>query len=200
VLLDIEGRKRIEAERDAAHALLRKIVDAVPGVVYAKDLQGRMLVANRGTAELVGKPASFFIGKTDAEFLDDLEQARAVMETDRRVMETGQAEQVEEAVRLPNGTHALWLSTKAPLRDAEGRVVGLIGSSVEISERKRAEDELRRSDQRKSEFLAMLSHELRNPLAVVAAASNSSDEFSLAAQPLSVRWRSRADSPINWPG
>lgn len=164
VLMDIEARRRVEGERDAAHALMRTVVEAVPGVVYAKDLQGRMLVGNRGVAELIGKPPSFFIGRTDAEFLDDAEQARLVMATDRRIMDTGQVEQLEEAVRLPDGTPALWLSTKAPMRDAEGRVIGLIGSSVDISQRKRAEDAIRESDQRKSEFLAVLSHELRNPL------------------------------------
>jgi PAS domain S-box-containing protein len=167
VLLDIENRRRVEAERDAAHALLRTVVEAVPGVVYAKDLQGRMLLANRGAAQLIGKSAAEFIGRTDAEFLEDAEQARIIMATDRRVMDTGQPEQVEEAVRLPDGTASLWLSTKAPMRDADGRVIGLIGSSVDISQRKHVEDAVRDSDQRKSDFLAVLSHELRNPLAPI---------------------------------
>jgi PAS domain S-box-containing protein len=143
VLLDIEERRRVEAERDQANALLRAFIEAVPGVVYAKDRDGRMLVANRGTAELVGKPPEFFIGKTDAEFLQDPQEAAAVMATDRRIMQSGQAEQVEEQVRLADGTAAWWLSTKAPMRDAEGRVIGLIGSSVDITERKRQQETAR---------------------------------------------------------
>ncbi len=167
VLIDISARRQAQAERDAAHALLRTIVDAVPGVVYAKDRAGRMLVANRGTAELVGKPPERFLGCTDLEFLEDPVQAQAVMANDRRIMDSGVAEQVEEDVRLPDGTPARWLSTKAPLRDAAGQVIGLIGSSVDISERKRTEEALRESDRRKGEFLAVLSHELRNPLAPI---------------------------------
>ncbi len=143
VLLDIEERRRTEAERDQATALLRTFIEAVPGVVYAKDAEGRMLVANRGTAELIGKPPEEFLGKTDAEFLSDPAQGAAVMANDRRIMASGQTEQIEEEVQRPGGTPAYWLSTKAPLRDASGRVVGLIGSSVDISERKREQERAR---------------------------------------------------------
>ncbi|MBY0339459.1 MAG: PAS domain-containing protein [Acetobacteraceae bacterium] len=143
VLLDIEGRRATEAERDRVAALLAAVMESVPGVVYAKDREGRILVANRGTAELIGRPPEAFLGRTDAEFLDDPAEAAAVMANDRRIMENGEAEQVEEEVRLADGTPAVWLSTKAPLRDREGHVVGLVGSSVDITARKRAERQLR---------------------------------------------------------
>jgi PAS domain S-box-containing protein len=139
VLLDMEERRAIKAERDQATALLRTFADAVPGVVYAKDRQGRMVVANRGTTELIGKPPELYLGKTDAEFLDDKEQAAAVMATDERIMSSGVAEQLEEQVSLPDGTRVLWLSTKVPLRDGAGEVVGLVGSSIDITARKEIE-------------------------------------------------------------
>ncbi|WP_241667261.1 PAS domain-containing protein [Muricoccus nepalensis] len=148
VLLDLEPRRSLEAERDRSVALLRAFVAAVPGVVYAKDREGRMLVANEGVAALVGKPLDDILGRTDAEFLDDHDQAAAVARTDRRIMESGQAEQVEEAVSLPDGTPAVWLSTKAPFWDGVGNVVGLIGSSVDITARTRAEARLRESEAR----------------------------------------------------
>ncbi|HSW18839.1 MAG TPA: PAS domain-containing protein [Ramlibacter sp.] len=167
VLMDISDRRRAEAERDESNALLRAILEAVPGLVYAKDLEGRMLLANRGTAEVIGMPHADFLGRTDLQFLADARQAKVVMATDRRVMDSGETEQVEEEVLLSDGTPALWLSTKAPLLNAEGDVVGLVGASIDISERKRSEEALRESDRRKSEFLAVLSHELRNPLAPI---------------------------------
>ncbi len=170
VLLDIEARRRMESERDTASALLRAFVDAVPGVVYAKDRAGRLLVANAGTAQLIGKPLEAVLGKTDAEFLDDPVQAAAVMENDRRIMAGGGVEQLEETVSFPDGRRAVWLSTKAPFHDASGRIIGLVGASLDITARKNAEDELREADRRKDEFLAMLSHELRNPLAPVVTA------------------------------
>lgn len=144
VLLDIDGRRTAEDERDRLNELLRIFTAAVPGVVYAKDLEGRMLVANRGTADLIGKPPEFFIGKTDLEFLDDQEQARTLMETDRRIMQSNVSEQIEEQVNLADGSAAIWLSTKAPLLDASGDVIGLIGSSIDVTARKKS----RRSGQR----------------------------------------------------
>lgn len=137
-------RDEIQAQRALArtHDVLRGFTDAVPGVIYAKDRDGRMLFANDGAADLVGKAKSELIGKTDAEFLDDLTQAEAVMANDRRVMETGTSEHIEEEVRLANGAAAIWLSTKAPLLNPERVVTGIIGLSVDISAQKATEAEL----------------------------------------------------------
>jgi PAS domain S-box-containing protein len=139
ILLDIDARRTAEVARDRATALLRTFTEAVPGVVYAKDRQGRMLVANRGTTELIGKPPEFYLGKTDAEFLDDPAQAQAIIATDQRIMASGVGETIEEAVTLPNGKAAVWLSTKAPLLGDAGEVIGLIGSSVDVTARKQAQ-------------------------------------------------------------
>lgn len=160
VLLDIEQRRKMEAERDRALGLLRTFTEAVPGVVYAKDRDGRMLVANRGAAELIGMPLEAVIGKTDLEFLDDKEQAEIVMRNDRRIMDAGVPEQIEEEIRLPDGTPAVWLSTKSPLRGSDGEVIGLIGASVDITSRREAEDRER--------LLALeVDHRAKNMLAVV---------------------------------
>jgi PAS domain S-box-containing protein len=148
VLLDVESRRAVEQERDQALTLLRTFTNAVPGVVYAKDRDGRMLAANRGTSELVGKPLPDVIGRTDAEFLDDAEQAALVMANDRRIMDSGEVEQLEEEISFPDGSRAVWLSTKAPLLDNDGKVVGLVGSSVDITERKEVQARLAESEAR----------------------------------------------------
>jgi PAS domain S-box-containing protein len=142
-VIDIDERRAAEDALRHANALLGAVMEAVPGVVYAKDREGRMLAANRGTTDLVGKPLAEIIGRTDREFLDDEDQAAIVEANDRRIMADDRPEVVEEVVNLPDGTGATWLSTKAPFRDAAGTVVGLVGSSIDISERKRAEEALR---------------------------------------------------------
>lgn len=144
VLLDIEARRAIQAERDRATALLRTFAEAIPGVAYAKDRDGRLLIANAGAVALFGKPLDSIVGRTEAEFLENKAQAEVVMANDRRIMEAGLTEQVEEAVSLPDGTPAFWLSTKAPFRNNAGEVVGLVAASVDITARKQAEAVLAR--------------------------------------------------------
>jgi PAS domain S-box-containing protein len=152
ILLDIQPRRDAEAERDCATALLEMVIEAVPGVVYAKDREGRLLLGNRGTSELLGKPPALYLSRTDVEVLGNPAEAEEIMANDRRIMESGVSEQIEELVQRADGTPAVWLSTKAPLRDARGEVIGLIGSSVDITERKAAVVALR-ADQARLRFL-----------------------------------------------
>jgi PAS domain S-box-containing protein len=142
-VIDIDERREAEDALRSAKTLLEAVMEAVPGVVYAKDRDGRMVAANRGTVELVGKPLAEILARTDVEFLDDPVQGEAVMANDARVMAENRTEALEEEVTYPDGRRAIWLSTKAPFRDAGGAVIGLIGSSLDITERKRAEDQLR---------------------------------------------------------
>ncbi|MDG2520634.1 PAS domain-containing protein [Caulobacter segnis] len=148
VLMDVGERRRIREERDRAQGLLSTFVEAVPGVVYAKDRQGRLLIGNRGTTELIGKPAEDYIGRTDAEILEDAVQAAEVMATDERIMASGRSEQLEEEINFPDGRRAVWLSTKSPLRDNAGKVVGLVGASLDITDRKDAEAAHREVEER----------------------------------------------------
>ncbi|WP_293678732.1 PAS domain-containing protein [uncultured Phenylobacterium sp.] len=149
-------------ELEASNSLLRRLMESVPGVVYAKDREGRFLAGNAGTSELLGKRYEDFIGRTDLEVLEDKAEAAALMANDRRIMETGIAEQLEEQVTFPDGTTALWLSTKAPLRDQDDRILGLIGSSVDVTDRRRAEEQ-------RSLLVHELNHRVKNTLAVVQA-------------------------------
>lgn len=160
VLVDIDDRRRTEEALAQANHLLRTFMEAVPGVIYAKDRDGRLLVGNRGTANLLGHEFEDFVGRTDAELLEDQDEAAALMANDRRIMETGVTEQLEERVTLPDGSEAWWHSTKAPLRDSSGRVIGLIGSSVDITER-------RRSEEHRDLLVNELNHRVKNTLAVV---------------------------------
>lgn len=139
VLIDIDERLRVQAERDQAQALLRSFVEAAPGVMYAKDRQGRLLIGNSGTTELIGRTPAEYVGRTDAELLADPAQAAAVMATDERIMASGQGEQLEEEINFSDGRRAWWLSTKAPLRNGNGEVIGLVGTSLDITDRKSAE-------------------------------------------------------------
>jgi PAS domain S-box-containing protein len=164
---DVSERHHADQALRESTALLSAISDSSPDVIYAKDAQGRFRFANPATVALIGKPLEHILGRTDAELLADPEVARQVMENDRRIMESRAGEEFEELVPMPDGEHRIWLSMKIALCDKAGEVVGLLGISRDITDRKRAEQRLRDENHRKDEFLAMLAHELRNPLAPI---------------------------------
>ena len=140
VMIDITERVRVFAQRTA---LLEAVIRSSQDAIFAKDLQGRMLLANPTTVAVIGKPAEQILGKTDFEFLDDKAQARQVMANDRRVVETGEPMEAEESVSLADGTPAVWHAAKALVRDASGRAIGLLGISRNITDRKRDDEALR---------------------------------------------------------
>ncbi len=142
ISLDVTPRHLAEEERRLADTLLRTIIETSPGLIFAKDRQGRMMIANSATLGLIGKPWAEVKRRTDREFLDDPEQAEIVMRNDQRVMDAGRTVELEEIVGLADGAPRVWLSTKTPLRDASGAIGGLVGVSVDITGRKRSEAEL----------------------------------------------------------
>ncbi len=138
-------------------ALLHNIVDTSTDVIFAKDGNGRMKYANPAALALIGKPLEMVLGRTDAEFLENEEAARLVMENDRRVMDKAVAEEVEEEVPMPDGASRVWLSQKRPYVDAQGRVIGLLGISRDITLRKQAEAAMQEARDRLQSVLDSIS-------------------------------------------
>ncbi len=159
---DITSIKLAERELHQTNALLRAILETAPGLIYAKDLQGRIILANVSTLDLIGRPWSEVENRTDLEFLDNKTQAELVMANDRRIMDQAKTEEFEEVISREGRHPRVWSSTKAPLRDADGKVIGLVGVSVEITERKRIEERLQL-------MVNELNHRVKNTLATVQA-------------------------------
>ena len=144
---DITERQRAEQALARERNLLRTLIDHLPDLIYAKDLENRFLVANRAMAESVGKsePESL-AGLTDAE-LHSAERAARFCADEQAVLRSGQVLVNREEFVLDSSGHRRWLlTTKVPLRDAQARVVGLVGLGRDITERKRAEEALHRSE------------------------------------------------------
>ncbi len=133
---ELHERSAIVAERIS----LQRLIDLVPDNLWVKDAASRFVIANNATARQIGLEASGdLIGKTDLE-IHPANSARKYLADERRVVETGHPLiDIEETVIAPDG-RKVWISTtKVPLRDDSGQVVGLVGISRDITGRKRAE-------------------------------------------------------------
>jgi two-component system, cell cycle sensor histidine kinase and response regulator CckA len=143
---DITERKAAEEESVRTAALLRAVVEGTTDAVFVKDREGRYLVFNPAAARFVGRPVEEVLGQDDTA-LFDAQSARLVMTRDRRVIESGQPETEEERLTAAGATR-VFQASKAPYRDAQGNIIGLIGISRDITERIQAEARLRASEER----------------------------------------------------
>lgn len=160
ILLDLEGRKNLETGRARSEAMLRSFIETTPGTVFAKDRDGRFLMVNKAACEALGAAAEDLIGKNEFEYIGDTPQAYAIRSNDQRIMTTGVPEQVEEELILPDGTLGVFLAYKSPLLDENGAIIGLVGTSFDITERKRSEE-------REHLLAREVDHRAKNLLAVV---------------------------------
>ncbi|MCB9495610.1 MAG: PAS domain-containing protein [Fibrobacteria bacterium] len=142
---DVTGRKRMEADLREHESRLRAILESYPEPIYLKDRESRLLVGNQATMDVIGMPYEEVIGKSDMEFYDDPEAAQVILDNDQLVMSTGETLVREERVPGPDGER-VFLSTKAPWRDAEGRIVGVVGISRDVTESHRMSSALRASE------------------------------------------------------
>jgi len=137
------------------------MLQASGAAVFGKDKDSRMIVANPACLSLLGKRWEDIRGRNDVEWHTDRVQARDVLSNDRLVIESKEAHVYEEWFNTPLGLRII-LSTKAPLLDSEGEIVGLVGVAKDITDRKKREEE--------TKFLHNeLTHQLRNSLSLVHA-------------------------------
>jgi PAS domain S-box-containing protein len=144
---DITERKRAEEKLMYERYLLDSLMDNVPDSIYFKDERCRFIRINKALAEKNGlaKPADA-IGKTDFDFFTP-DHAQPAFDDEQEVMRTGQPIIAkEEKETWPDGSVTWVVTTKLPLREADGRIVGTMGISRDITKRKQAEQALRDSE------------------------------------------------------
>ncbi|CAA9467830.1 MAG: diguanylate cyclase/phosphodiesterase (GGDEF & EAL domains) with PAS/PAC sensor(s) [uncultured Rubrobacteraceae bacterium] len=143
---DISERKRTEKVAEESRKLLDDIIEQASDTIFVKDAEGRYLLVNSAGSGILGIPARDLLGKRDAD-LHPPEVATALRELDVEVTRAGEPQTREEHMSA-NGTPRTYLTTKAPRRDSRGQIVGVIGIARDITERKQAEEDLRRSEER----------------------------------------------------
>ena len=163
--VDITDRKRAEEALAKREEELRLVLDAAQAGSWDWDIATGALTWSPRSKELFEVPLDEDV--TFDRFLSALhpDDRGRVQELVRQAIEQRSEYEAEMRVPLPSGG-IRWLVTKGRVHfDREGRPVRMIGMALDVTSRKLAEEELRRADRAKSEFLGVLSHELRNPLA-----------------------------------
>ena len=154
-----EAIRRLGATEDIRAYVYRTLIDIMPDRIYAKDRQSRFILANRSVARLMGERGpEDLIGKTDFDFYPP-EMAAEYIAVEREIFQTGEPLiAIEQFVpNLPNGEPEWLQTTKVPLRDFEGEVIGLVGIARDVTQRKLREEECRRQREELAESNAKLS-------------------------------------------
>jgi PAS domain S-box-containing protein len=149
VLIDVSLHRQAKISLAEEHSLLRTLIDNLPDYIYVKDRESRLVISNAAHARVLGVAAPEEIaGKTDFDFFP-AELAQKYHADEQKVIQTGEALVNLEEPAVDGLGNRKWVSsTKVPLRDSEGKIVGLVGMSRDMTEWKRAQNALRDSEDR----------------------------------------------------
>jgi two-component system CheB/CheR fusion protein len=171
-LIDVSGLKAAEDALFHERYLLNSLLFSIPDAIYFKDARGRFIRTNQPMAERLGlSDPREAVGKTGFE-LPGHQAALAMHQEDEAVVQRGVAQHYKlEKRERPDGGVEWDLVSRLPLTDSASRIVGIIGIFRSVTQEKLAEEKIQDSVRRRDEFLAMLSHELRNPLGAIVSAN-----------------------------
>ena len=196
------GVWRDNGPRDTQTRVFQALIDIMPDRIYAKDAQSRFILANKAVARLMGKASpEEMIGKDDFHFYSK-EIASGYFEVEQALLRSGQPLIAFEQLvpNLETGEPGWLQTTKVPLRDDEGKVIGLVGLARDITEHKRFEAEIRQRNAELAELNDKLStaqqqlmqseklaaighlaagvaHEINNPIGFVFSNFNTLDAY-----------------------
>ncbi len=175
---DKTAQKRAYEERAREQATLRSLLNSIPDPIFYKNPDGVYKGCNEAFAELLGRTMDEIVGQTDRDLLDP-QWADAVEEVDHEVLSSLQKSSREEWRDYKDGRRELFETVKAPFWDQEQRLLGIMGIGRSITQRKRAEEDIRRAKElaedatrAKSDFLANMSHEIRTPMNAIIGMSH----------------------------
>jgi PAS domain S-box-containing protein len=146
VAVDITDRRKAEMKLSYEKNLLRTLIDIIPDLIYAKDSESTFLVGNKKVADLFGlKSPEELVGKTDFDFFP-IDEANMFYQEEQSLINS-QTSIINKVVKTNKGEYEVYHEiTKIPFFSPEGKVIGIVGISKDISERIKAEEAIRESE------------------------------------------------------
>jgi len=139
---DITEKKRLEESLKDTNAKLHALINAIPDTIFFKDSNCRYLLLNKAFEEVMGANKEMLIGKSDEDFMPPDLAERCRM-SDEQLMKSGRPlHNIEDTIIGKDGEKRYFESTKVPIHYSEGHLLGLVGVTRDVTERKQAEESL----------------------------------------------------------
>lgn len=157
-----------ESKEDTSR-MLNQIINGSTGSLYWKDRAGRYLGCNLFMVQTLGfRSVNDIVGKTDFDLWPD--QAKKIRKNDLSVIKSGETVFIEEDIKISSGDVLVFTGVKMPLRNDQGKIIGLMGHLLDMTKLKKTEEELRiakeiaeAANQLKTEFIRNMHHDIRTP-------------------------------------
>jgi PAS domain S-box-containing protein len=187
ICIDVTESRNAQRSLEAQRSFLHQVIDINPNFIFAKDRQGRFMLANQAIADAYGVTVDELIGRTDADLSPNMQEVEFFRKTDLEVMDTLSERFItEERMTDCHGT-VHWLQTvKRPIQGTDGITPMVLGASTDITQRKQAELALQEQRAQMThvarvsvmgELAASLAHELNQPLAAILSNAQAALRF-----------------------
>jgi len=181
----IAERERIKSVLSAEKSRLRYMIDAIPDLIFFKDVNSNFVGCNRAFEKYINKKSENIVGLSEFDLFQE-QQAEGFIQSDKHIIQSVLPERSTNWIEYPNGQRLLFDTLKTPYFDSDNNLLGIIGISRDITEmeetRQRlilAKEKAEESDRLKTAFLANMSHEIRTPMNAIIGFSDLLSEDDL---------------------